>query len=464
MAIQNQDKGRNGGADENAREQLAAGWGQMTANMVSPSGNGNGRSSNGSGNGNGKSTNGKSALPISALPLPLPDESAAEPAQTLPTNSAGKLSPAQRARLGLDPYGDDMPDATPPIEPEPLLDAENSIAAGSDQQQAAPTEFDFNGIDPYAQNPDALQSSQPNAAAQQGPAAIPEQSLEQPRFAPISDEPRLAPANNEPRLAPVNKAAENRRNTMIRSEDQYKRDNTPKGNRQEQEDPFARVERDRSVLAYGMAWTAFAVVVTACIAFSSAIGGDPAAATGPGPMVPGLLSIAIGWVIVLLARGMGKGWGVLMLIPALVLFVGPYVYRVYWSTSVEDAARSYLSVTGNKAQIDVDSTSVVSETVNTDRGCFAITRMRSNSDTSVAVVTYVPTTARQQADFALAPRYAGRIAAGGERTTTRIFDFKGGRAPAEMIVPREATLDCTNSVSAPGTGADPAAREAQDNQ
>jgi hypothetical protein len=462
MAIQNQDKGSNGGADENPREQLAASWGQMTANMVSPSGNGNGNGRASNGNGNGKPKNGRSPLPISALPLPAEDVPTEEPARSLPTNSQGKLSPAQRARLGLDPYGDDMPDAEPPAEPEPVPEIAPAPAPAAEQQQAAPTEFDFSGIDPYAQVPDPAPNSAANAAAQQGPAAIPEQPVEQPQFAPISNEPRLAPVSNEPRLAPVNRAAETRRANSVQSEAEFQRNSQPRGKKQRDEDSFEAVARDRGVLAYGLAWTAFAVVVTSCVAFSSAIGGDPASATGPGPLVPGLLSIAIGWVIVLVARGVGRGWGALMLIPALVLFIGPYMYRQYWSTSVEDAARSYLSTTGNTAKVDVDSTSIVSETVNTDRGCFSINRTRSNNNTEVSVVTYVPTTARQQADFALAPRYAGRIPAGGERTTSRVFSFLGGRAPAQIQLPREATLDCANSTSAPGTGADPARAEAQD--
>jgi hypothetical protein len=279
---------------------------------------------------------------------------------------------------------------------------------------------------------------------------------------PVSDEPQLAPVSSEPRLNPVSKP--------VRQPQVTKRDPNDDGSEPERKqrkkkapgDTFEAIQRDRSVLTYGFAWTAFAIVVTAAIAFSSAIGGDPAASTGPGPLVPGVLSIAIGWVIVLLARGWGKGWGFLMLVPAAVLFIGPYFYHQYWSTSVEDAARSYLSNAGDSATIDVDSTSVVSQTVNTDRGCFGITRMRNNNDTKVMVVTYQPTTAKQMADFALAPRYAGRVEAGGTAATSRIFHFQGGHAPAQVLSPHSPPLDCANSVSTPGDGGDPAAAEAQD--
>jgi hypothetical protein len=81
-----------------------------------------------------------------------------------------------------------------------------------------------------------------------------------------------------------------------------------------------------------------------------------------------------------------------------------------------------------------------------------LTRTRSTSDTEVAVVTYLPATARQQADYALAPRYAGRIEPGGDRTTQRIFSFKGGRAPAVVQETSVTPLDCANSTSAPGAG------------
>ena len=271
----------------------------------------------------------------------------------------------------------------------------------------------------------------------------------------VSDEPRLAPVSKQPKLAPVrqkqapaDRAAPRRERA---AQQQSKRRPAPE--RRESADDFEHVQRDRNVLTYGIAWTAFCVVITGIIAFTSSMSGDPTASAGPGPLIPGLLSIALGWVVVIAARAMGKGWWGLMIIPAIVLLAGPYVYKNVWAGSVEVAARSYLSDNGSDILIDVDATSVISATKNTDRGCFAINRTRSNYDTEVSVVTYIPETARQQADYVLAPRYAARIEAGGDRSAYRVFSFKGGRAPAIVTTPSAAPLDCENSVSAPGSGA-----------
>ncbi|MGB0889817.1 MAG: hypothetical protein ACPGWS_05985, partial [Solirubrobacterales bacterium] len=206
-----------------------------------------------------------------------------------------------------------------------------------------------------------------------------------------------------------------------------------------------------SVLTYGVAWTLFAMLVSAGIAFSSSMSRATGEAAGPGPIVPALISIGIGWVIVFAARGIGRNWGYLMILPAVILFLGPFAYAKYWSTSLEDSARGYLSPIGASSLIDVDQTSLVSETINTDRGCFAITRDRKSEDTEVAVVTLVPETARQQADFALAPRYAGRITAGGTRSTQRVFTFKRGLGPAIVSEVIAAPLDCATSI-APASG------------
>jgi hypothetical protein len=342
--------------EEAARAEATGNWARMTAAMVSP--------------------------------LPVPDE---DPAATagkprhldLPRNARGELTPAQRARLGLD--------------------------------------FESTGDDPVAP-----------FAAQTAEAA--------PALRPVEDRPRLAPAERTPRV-----------NTdRADAREPSKRGATA---RRHGEDGFDHVVRDRNVLSYGVAWTAFALTITAIISFNSSISGDPTAGSGPGPLIPGLVSIVLGWVVVIAARAMGKGWRWLIVIPALVLLIGPFVYSSYWANSVADGARSYLSDTGAGAQVDIDATSIISETVNTSRGCFAINRARSSFDTEVQVVTYAPETARQQADYALAPRYAGRIGAGGERATSRVFSFKSGRAPAIVAVPASPPLDCQYSTSAPGAGA-----------
>lgn len=461
-------------ADE-AREQLASNWAQMTASMVSP----------GSSGGKG---NGPAPLPVSALPLPNdePEPEADQPKHLdLPRNSSGELTPAQRARLGLDlePTSDEptaqsaapAPEQAPPAG-QPLQPPSQPEAPRAQPQAAAPA----------PQAPPAAPAQQPPAAAprptpapQQRPEPPPEpvpaqqqqpgssfdfRAMEQPpepgeQFVEstpqvASDEPRLAPVSNQPKLAPARqKAAPSERAAVRRDKPEQQQKRRPAPQRRETEDDFEHVQRDRNVLTYGIAWTAFAIVITGVIAFTGSMSGDPTASAGPGPLIPGLLSIALGWIVVIAARAMGSGWWGLMILPAIVLLVGPYVYKNVWAGSVEDAARSYLSTNGSQVLIDVDATSVISATQNTDRGCFAINRTRSNYDTEVSVVTYIPETSRQQADYALAPRYAARIEAGGDRSTYRVFTFKGGRAPAIVTTPSAAPLDCENSVSAPGSNA-----------
>lgn len=490
-------------ADE-AREELASNWAQMTASMVSP----------------GKKGSGPAPLPVSALPLPV-DEPAPEEDEPkhldLPRNSKGELSPAQRARLGLDleptseettaqsaanapqqapPAGDPLPPPsqpeTPraqPQTPEPRAPAQQQRPqagpeqagpqqAGSQQpgsQQPRPQQLRPQQPSPQTSSPqtrapqpaaperNAAEPAAESAPAQQQPGSSfdframehPEVQSAEPALKPASDEPKLAPVSSEPKLAPARqKAAPSERATVRR--DRPAAQPTRKAASQNQpgeDDEFTHVKRDRNVLTYGVAWTAFCVVVTGIVAFTSSMSGDPTASAGPGPLIPGLLAIAMGWIVVIAARAMGSGWWGLMIVPAIVLFVGPYVYKNVWAGSVEDAARSYLSTNGADILIDVDATSVISATKNTDRGCFAINRTRKNYDTEISVVTYTPETARQQADYVLAPRYAARIEAGGDRAMYRVFSFKGGRAPAIVATPTSPPLDCENTLSAPGSGA-----------
>ena len=110
---------------------------------------------------------GSAPLPISALPLPVenaaPAEGTAESA--LPINSTGELTPAQRARLGLDIYGDQPAPAPTPI----------SNGNGSAEQQPEspePTEFGFTVMDPM----DAPAAPEPKLApvkAAPGPKLAP---------------------------------------------------------------------------------------------------------------------------------------------------------------------------------------------------------------------------------------------------------------------------------------------------
>lgn len=372
---------------------------------------------------NGRSQGSTNPLPISALPVPDDDAQAVDPKPSLPTNSKGELTPAQRARLGLDVFGEQasQPEPDPgPAAPTPLpLPADPPQPTSVTSNNTAPTDFGFRQIDPFEHQPAAPQPVEPQVA-------------------PVGSEPRLAPAQSEPALRPATNRAQPSDSSVAAEGAQRRRPNS---------DGTPELDRDRSVLTYGVAWTLFAMLVTAGIAFTSSMSSATGEAAGPGPLVPALISIGIGWVIVFAARGMGKNWVYLMILPAAILFIGPYVYAQIWSTSIEDSARTYLSPTGANALIDVDQTSVVSETVNTERGCFSITKDRQTEDTEVAVVTYVPETARQQADYSLAPRYARRIPAGGERTTQRVFTFKGGVGPAIVSEAQAAPLDCASSTA-----------------
>ncbi|MFY9489058.1 MAG: hypothetical protein WAP35_10255 [Solirubrobacterales bacterium] len=396
---------------------------------------------------NGRSPNRKRPAPA-PLPinLPVPEELVDQEPQhlTLSAKSNGELTPAQRARLGLDinpaepePQPAEPQQPVPAARPQPVAQAPPLAAAAEPvpaAAQAEPTDFDFRAME-----------------AEPEPEVAPLVEATE-TFAPIAEQPRLAPVRQHTGAgdrAPAEHAPETRRKTNAER-------------RAEHLETFEDVKHDRNILTYGVAWTAFSIAVTAVIGFTANMGGDPAAAAGPGPMIPGIASIVMGWVVVVASRPLGRYWGVMMLIPALVLIAGPYVYKNFWAGSVEDAAHSYLSVRGTNSSIDVDATSVVSETVNTERGCFSINRVRSSNDTEVAVVTYVAETARQQADYALAPRYAGRIEAGGERAVNRVFTFKGGRAPAIVSTPGVAPLDCKNSVSAPGSRAGTTPRDADE--
>lgn len=381
---------------------------------------------------NGKSQGSAAPLPISALPVP-EDAQPTAPAPSLPTNSKGELTPAQRARLGLDVFGDEanppqpepepsgpaplpMPDALPTNgarpAPTPIEPTQASVATSN----TAPSEFGFSQIDPYSRDPASAQQPAPAADSQM------------------------------PRLAPVRAAVS--ADNSLQNADEGARPVDDVGTRKRRDpadDGTPELVRDRNVLSYGVAWTFFAMLVTAAISFSSSMTRASGEAAGPGPLVPALISIALGWVIVFAARAIGKNWGWLMILPAIVLLLGPFAYAKFWSTGVEDSARAYLSPVGASSLIDVDSSTIVSETINTERGCFAITRNRSNQDTEVAVVTYAPETARQQADYSLAPRYARRVPAGGAKSTQRVFTFKRGLGPAIVSEAPSAPLDCATT-------------------
>lgn len=375
------------------------------------------------------SSGGSAPLPISALPLPADQTPAQDdtPAPSLPTNKEGKLSPAQRARLGLDIYGDDQPApstngngnhaaAPTPVEPPPA------------PTEQPPSEFGFTDINPFENDPE--------------PAAP------TPRLAPVSAAPKLAPAT--PAAVRVNRRTndDDADDSATRAVTREKRtriaDDRPEG--------FEAIERDRNVFTYGVAWTIFTLMVTMAISFSSAFTQGSGQAPGPGPFIPALVSILLGWVIVFAARGMGKNWVWLMAIPAVVLVLGPYVYSMWWIKSVEQSGRDYLSSTAATAQIDVDQRSIVSQTVNTDEGCFALTRDRETGDTRIDVVTYVPSTAQQQSTLSMAARYARRVQAGGPQATQRTFRMAKGNPPVVVEDLLSPPIDCAKAVTVVNTG------------
>jgi hypothetical protein len=380
-----------------------------------------------------KRNNGGSApLPISALPLPMdnaPKEEEAPPS-SLPINSSGELTPAQRARLGLDIYGD-QPAPTPisngngngnghaPTNGNGAAPVEQTPATPS----AQPTEFGFSEIDPYNE---------------------PQQ--------PSTPEPRLAPAASTPKLTPVAPARTQVRTRTLDDDREEADGNAGSRPRQAKQsisdrDGIPQIDRDRKVFTYGVSWSLFCLAVTIAISFSSVF--TPAGTeTTPGTFVPAMVSIAIGWVIVFVARNMGPNWGWLMLIPAVVLVLGPFFYSSWKVGQSQAEARAYLSSQAAQSEIDIDASTIVSETVNTDQGCFAFTKIRNTNDVTIDVVTYAPTTAQQQATMALSPRFARRVEPGGSRATQRTFTLDKGSLPVVVEERLSPPIDCANT-SAP---------------
>lgn len=362
-------------------------------------------------------------LPISALPLPddapAPVEEAAAPA--LPTNSSGELTPAQRARLGLDIYGDDPPPAPTPISNgngNGHAPQNGNGAVPAPPQAPAPTEFGFTEIDPYEEPP--------------------------------APEPTLAPAAPAPtpKLAPATPAAVRVHRNMTDAMDDASSDDAGSSPRREKQtvaerDGIAQMERDRKVLSYGASWTAFCIFVTAAFSFLNVVQGSESGVS-PGTFAPAMISIVLGWVVVFVGRNM-KNWGWLMLAPAVVLVLGPFFYTSWRIGQLDTVTRAYLSSTAAKAEIDTDAKSVVSETINTSQGCFALTKDRDSGDVRVDVVSYAPATAQQQATMALAPRYARRVPPGGARVANRSFTLAGGTLPVVAATALAPPIDCAQA-------------------
>lgn len=353
--------------------------------------------------------NGAAPLPVSALPLPTDQATTGEDeaTQSLPTGSSGKLTPAQRARLGLDIYGDDQPAQRP--------------AAPTPAEQPA-SDFGFVQMDPRTQ-------AQPAAS--------------EPKLAPVQDAPKLAPVRQ------VNGRVTRDDGPLAPRPDPPDNANAEAGSRGKQReqsvsdrDGIPEVERDRSILGYGVGWTVFCLLVAVVV--SGANVSADADGINPSAFVPALVSIALGWIVVAIGYRV-RAWGWFMIVPAVVLVLGPFVFTSWQVGKVESSARAFLSPAGASAVIDIDSASILSSTINTAQGCFAMLKDRSNGDVRVDVVTYVPQTAQQQAAMALAPRYARRVQAGGARVAQRSFTLPGGNPPPVVIVQTAPPIDCANS-------------------
>lgn len=363
-----------------------------------------------------RKSSGSAPLPISALPLPVDNAAPADdtPESALPINSTGELTPAQRARLGLDIYGDQ-----PAPEPTPISNGNGS--AEQQPESPEPTEFGFTEMDPVA--------------------------------VPAAPEPKLAPvkAAPGPKLAPATPAAVRLRTSRDDHEDEEGTGNAASGGKRKKQtvaerDGTAQMDRDRKVLTYGVAWTFFCIFVTAALSFMSVVQGSGGGPT-PGTFAPAMISIVLGWVVVFIGRNMGSNWAWMMVVPAVVLVLGPFFYTSWRMGQIENTARTYMSSAAASANVDIDARSIVSETMNTKQGCFALTKDRETGDVRVDVASYAPATAQQQATMALAPRYARRVAPGGARQANRSFTLAKGQLPVVVATRVTAPIDCANAGS-----------------
>lgn len=352
---------------------------------------------------------------MSALPLPADEVQPTEESDQLglPTGSSGKLTPAQRARLGLDIYGDD---AQQPAQADPPLSP-----AGAAPSSSEASEFGFSEM-----GPGESQAAEPA-----------------PRLAPVQDTPKLAPVRDvsakvrvEPATA-AGKAAAQESSSDAGS--RRKKDELSVSER----DGIPDVERDRTVLGYGVGWTFFCLFVAAVISASN-LTANPDMGPTPSAFVPAVISIVLGWIVVAIGHRM-KAWGWLMIVPAVVLVLGPFVYSSWQVGKLESSARAYLSPAGQSSSIDIDSATILSGTVNTKQGCFAMLKDRASGDVRIDVVSYLPATAQQQATMAMAPRYARRVPPGGAKATQRTFTLPGGKMPAVAVVQSAPPIDCASA-------------------
>lgn len=198
----------------------------------------------------------------------------------------------------------------------------------------------------------------------------------------------------------------------------------------------------RGNLTAAVSFTIFALVVALGMTFASQYSTNPAGSDGSGTLLATLLAVGLAWTISLAHRLIGRFWPAFYVIPIAVLLLGPFASGVVWQNNQESLARSYLSATGQQTMIDADANTIASTIVATEAGCFSIVRDRATKQTSVLVASTEPGTARQHADFALAPRFAAQVAAGDATSSGHVFFFDNGVGPPRVETPEQPPLDC----------------------
>lgn len=204
------------------------------------------------------------------------------------------------------------------------------------------------------------------------------------------------------------------------------------------------INQSRNNLTAAVSFTIFALVIAMTMTFASQYSTNPAGSDGSGTLLAAIVAIGLAWTVSLAHRLLGRFWLIWYIVPMAILLLGPYISGILWQRDQEALARSYLSAQGQQTMIDADANTIASTIVYTKEGCFSILRNRNTKETSVLVATSVPQTARQQADAALAPRFAAHIPAGGDVSNGRVFFFDHGQGPPRPDTPTRPPLDCGN--------------------
>lgn len=203
-----------------------------------------------------------------------------------------------------------------------------------------------------------------------------------------------------------------------------------------------RIRESGNSLTVAVAFTIFALVVAVAMTFTTQYGANPTGDDGSGTLLAASAAIALAWTISFGHRLLGRLWGAWYMLPLALLLTGPSLSGMLWQHNQEALARSYLSATGQSTLIDADADIVASTTIYAPTGCFSFMRDRHTELTTVMIASPSPQTARQQAETALAPRFAARVAAGGAASTGRIFFFDRGQGPPRVETPEQPPLDC----------------------